>query len=332
MPWSEPAAIAALAAGSLLLSVLCTRWAWGHARRRGLLDVPGARRSHVLPTPRGGGVGVAAVGLVAFGMLAFRVDSAWLPAGVGLLLVASAGWWDDHRPLPAWPRLLAQLAAGVCLASALAWQGAPLPVAVAAGLLVPIFVNVWNFIDGIDGIAVTQALLWALALAWMAAGPARLLAIATAAACVGFLPFNFPRARIFLGDVGSGALGYLLATASAAVMATVPPERWPLLYLPASACLVDSGLTLAVRMVRGERWWHPHVQHLYQRLARRVGHPLVTLGYAGWTVGAIGIMLAMSDANAGVVGIGTLAFAAAAITMWSHLRRRCMEGHEEVGQ
>lgn len=277
-------------------------------------------------------MGIAAVGLVTFGMLAFRVDHAWMLAGVGLLLVASAGWWDDHRPLPVWPRLLAQLAAGVCLAGALALQGVPLLVAVAAGVLVPVLVNVWNFIDGIDGIAATQALLWALALAWMAAGPARWLAIATAAACVGFLPFNFPRARIFLGDVGSGTLGYLLATTSAAAMAALPLEHAPLVFLPASACLVDSGLTLAGRMVRGERWWQPHVQHLYQRLARRFGHPRVTLGYAGWTMGVIGIMLSMTDASAGMVGIGTLVLAIAAITLWSYLLRRCAEGHEEVGQ
>ncbi|HEY1070194.1 MAG TPA: hypothetical protein VGE33_06625 [Thermomonas sp.] len=321
MPWSEPAAIAALAAGSLLLSVLCTRWAWGHARRRGLLDVPGERRSHALPTPRGGGIGIAAVGLVIFGLLGFWDGPAWVLAGAGLLLVAAVGWWDDHRPLPAWSRLLVHVLAGGCQAVALAWQGAPVPVAVVAGLLVPILVNIWNFIDGIDGIAVTQALLWTMALAWLTTGPTRWLAIGLAAACAGFLPFNFPKARIFLGDVGSGALGYLLASTTAAAMAVVPLERAPLLFLPASACLVDASLTLARRMARGERWWQPHVQHLYQRLARRFGHPPVTLGYAGWAASGVGLAWVLRDAGATVASCLAMAFAVLSAMAWAYLQR-----------
>ena len=321
MPWSDPATIAALAAGSLLLSVLCTRWAWDHARRRGLLDVPGIRRSHALPTPRGGGAGIAAVGLAIFGLLGLWDGPAWLLAGAGLLLVAAVGWWDDHRPLPAWPRLLAHVVAGGCQAVALAWQGAPVPVAVVAGLLVPILVNVWNFIDGIDGIAVTQALLWAMALAWLTTGPVRFLAIGLAAACAGFLPFNFPKARIFLGDVGSGALGYLLASIAAAAMALVPLERVPLVFLPASACLVDASLTLASRMARGERWWQPHVQHLYQQLARRLGHPPVTLGYAGWSASGIGLVWGLRDAAAAAASGLALGFVVVLAMTWAYLHR-----------
>src|SRR3546814_3920624 len=118
--------------------------------------------------------------------------------------------------------------------------------------------------DGIDGIAALQALVVAGGGALLAGDPAsRWMALALAAACLGFLPLNLPRARIFLGDVGSGALGYALALVI--VLAAVgggeasSPAAWMLLLLPPSAFLVDAALTLAARIFRGERWWTPHV-------------------------------------------------------------------------
>ena len=107
------------------------------------------------------------------------------------------------------------------------------------------------------------------------------------AATAGFLPFNFPVARIFLGDVGSGALGYALA-ALVALLSRQDFGSTALALLPLSAFAIDATLTLASRIVRGERWWTPHVQHAYQRLARRSGrHGPVVLGYAAWTVAAL---------------------------------------------
>ena len=332
MRWSEPGPLVALAVGAVLLSALGTAWAGRHARRRGLLDAPGMRRSHALPTARGGGIGIVAVGLGTFGLLSLDNARAAGLAGIGLLLVAAVGWWDDHRPLPAWPRLLAHVVAGLCLGLAAAAWGAPSGLAVVAGLLVPVLVNIWNFIDGIDGLSASQALLWMLALAWLATGPARVLAVAISAGCAGFLPFNFPRARIFLGDVGSGALGYLLAAGAALAMIGLPREQLPLLLLPATACWVDASLTLGWRMVRGERWWQPHVQHLYQQLARRVGHVTVTLAYAGWTLGAIAIMLAMGRSGGPAIGSSALAFATASVAMWHYLQNRIMCRHQGIGR
>lgn len=318
MRWFEPVL---LAAAAFAISGFGTVWARAHARSRGLMDLPGERRSHVVPTPRGGGVGIALAGLCACGWLAWTRDSGWIWIGGGLALVASVGWWDDHRPLPAWPRLLAHLVAGACLAAGLLALSASAAAAVAALLLVPVLVNVWNFIDGIDGLATSQALLAALAFGWVLDGAGRMLALVVAAACCGFLPFNLPKARIFLGDIGSGALGFVLAMLLAIGLARGPAGSWPLL-LPLAACLVDAGLTLGRRMLRGERWWQPHVQHLYQSLARRHGHSRITLGYAGWTTLAIGIMLGLDRAQEGWARVGTAAFFGLSMVAWRGLHRR----------
>lgn len=330
MRWSE---LALLPAAAFALSFFATAWARAHARRRGLVDLPGERRSHEQPTPRGGGIGIALVALGACSWLAWTDPGSWGWGWVaaGLVLVAGAGWWDDHRPLPAWPRLLAHVAAGACLAAAALQSGAPLAVALAALLLVPALVNVWNFIDGIDGLAASQALLATLAFAWILDGPGRVLALAVAAACCGFLPFNLPKARVFLGDVGSGALGYLLASL---VVIGLPGHRigeWPLLLLPLACCVVDAGLTLARRVVRGEPWWQPHLQHLYQRLARRHGHPRATLAYAGWTALAIGIMLGLYRVPEVWAWVGTAAFFGLSMAAWLRLQRRPGNGSEGIG-
>jgi len=156
-----------------------------------------------------------------------------------------------------------------------------------------VLVNVWNFMDGIDGLATSQAAIVAAGLALLlGTGPWGWLAAGLVAACLGFLPFNFPKARIFLGDVGSGALGYLLAALLALAYAT-SPVPWPILLLPAAAFLVDAGFTLTMRMLRGEHWWTPHVTHAYQAWARReAGHVRVSMAYAAFTLVGVILMLA----------------------------------------
>ncbi len=257
-----------------------------YALARHLLDEPGERRSHQVPTPRGGGAAIVAVMLAVAAGLLVRASApeAVLLGGfvLALALVAGIGAWDDHRPLSPWLRLAVHGLAGALLGGALWWAGAPAWLVVAGALLVPGLVNVWNFMDGINGLAASQALLCAGLFASGLAGDWRLLAWAAAAACLGFLPFNFPRARIFLGDVGSGALGLVLAWLLA-VLVLQRPGAWPsaLALLP---FLADAGFTLVRRMLRGEKWWQPHATHLYQRLARRHGsHVPVTLAYAGVT-------------------------------------------------
>jgi len=264
-----------------------------YALRRDLLDHPGERRSHVVATPRGGGIGIVLAMLVAMGLLACRDPAqamAMVLSATGLLLVAGIGWLDDHRPLTPWSRLVVHAVAAVLLAAVAYRASGQVAVALLAFVLAMVLVNIWNFMDGIDGIASLQALVVAGACALLAHDAAsRWLSLAMGAACLGFLPMNLPRARIFLGDVGSGALGYTLALAMVLVASGTGRESslstWMVVFLPASAFLVDATLTLVSRIVRGERWWTPHVGHAYQRWARAAGsHWPVTFAYAAWAV------------------------------------------------
>ncbi|WP_240127054.1 hypothetical protein [Thermomonas alba] len=303
-------------AASFLLSAAATEGVRRFAWRSGMLDRPGPRRSHAVPTPRGGGAGIALVGLAAFAVFAWHgvAGAGWM--GAGLLLVAVAGWRDDRRPLAIGWRLAAQLLAGGCLAIALARAQAPLAAVILGGVLVPVLVNAWNFIDGIDGLAASQALLCALALVSLQEAEARWLGLALAAACLGFLPFNFPRARVFAGDVGSGAMGYLLACLLGLALPRHAPVLWPLLALPLATVLVDVAMTLGRRVLRGERWWLPHLQHLYQRWAREAGHSRVTLSYAAWTGLAMACMAWLRAAPIVWAYGGLAAFLAVSIWLW----------------
>ncbi|MFC5568876.1 glycosyltransferase family 4 protein [Lysobacter yangpyeongensis] len=256
-----------------------------YAIRRELIDHPGERRSHDMPTPRGGGISIVLALLIAACVIGWRDPRHIVLVAAfvaGLLLVSGVGLLDDHRPLSPWLRLGVQALASMLVALAAAGTWGSVPLALLAFVATMALTNIWNFMDGINGLAVSQAALVALGLAFVSASWGW-LALALVAACLGFLPFNFPRARIFLGDVGSGALGFALAVllVIATAGASFPPV---LLLMPLAAFVVDSSLTLARRMLRGERWWMPHAQHAYQRWAAGAGtHTIVTLVYAGWT-------------------------------------------------
>ncbi|HVR80573.1 MAG TPA: glycosyltransferase family 4 protein [Luteimonas sp.] len=277
-----------------------------YALHRRLLDQPGDRRSHAVATPRGGGVAIVIALLVGIGWLIFIERSARTPvptplleaAAIGLALVAGIGWIDDHRPLSPWLRLAVHVLAAMILALGSHAETGNTVLALAAFGLALVLVNVWNFMDGIDGLAASQAALAAIGYALFAGlDTSAWLAVALAAACAGFLPFNLPPARIFLGDVGSGALGFALATVVVGLAGHAGSASFVLL-LPLSAFLIDATLTLTARMFRGERWWQPHVQHAYQRWAQRTGrHGVATAAYAGWTLAAVAIMLLVKTAG-----------------------------------
>lgn len=296
-----------------------------YALARRLLDEPGERRSHTIATPRGGGIAIVAAMLLAMALAPIGVSPLlprW-PLAIGLLLVASVGWIDDHRPLSPTLRLVVHALAASCLGASAWAAGAGLVVVIASALLAVVLINVWNFMDGIDGLAASQALLVALGCALLAGkGGAAWLPLALAAACAGFLPFNLPRARIFLGDVGSGALGYLLAVLVTA-QAAREPQGALLLLIPLSAFLVDATLTLGRRVLRRERWWLPHTQHAYQAWARRCGgHAKVTLAYAMWSVVMLLNLAWAATVRASAVKMLVLAacYAAGAMT-WMSLQR-----------
>jgi len=284
---------AAWLAVSLAIGAGGTWLARRHALRHHLFDAPGERRAHTAPTPRGGGLGIVVALLLAGGFLAHGVDDrlTWGATLAGFALVAGVGWWDDHRSLSPWMRLAVQGLAAALFAWA-TWRQTDAPgLALLAFVLAMGLANAWNFMDGIDGIAATQAVLVAGAVALATTGPIAWWGWALVGATLGFLPFNFPKARIFLGDVGSGALGFALAVLLVhAVSATPSISPW-LWALPPSAFLIDSSLTLAGRMLRGEAWWRPHALHAYQKWARSRGsHVAVTLAYGAFTVCAIACM------------------------------------------
>lgn len=317
-------ALAWMLAGTVLGAVV-TALARAYALRLRLIDLPGERRSHQAATPRGGGVSIVLVLLAAGGILAVVAPGerpACLLAGAGLLLVAGIGWLDDHRPLPAWPRLCVHALSAALLAAA-AWSrgGDALDVSVAfASALV--LVNVWNFMDGIDGIAAMQALVVAVAWAMLAgAGPVWWLGLALAAGALGFLPFNFPRARIFLGDVGSGALGYGLAMLFTVGSQGGGPVARVLWVLPLLPFLVDASLTLALRILAGEAWWRPHVRHAYQVWARALGsHVPVTLAYAAAAVLASMLMFLVRSGTSVIIIAACSTFLAVGALAWNRLR------------
>ena len=273
-------------AGSFGLALAWRAW----ALRRGVMDAPDDRRLHATPTPRGGGVGIALVLLAA---------SPWLGQGrgwfaAGLVLCAGAGLVDDLRPLPPLAKGLLQAAGAACLAVAFPllpglWGAAMGHV--LAWALVLVLVNFWNFMDGSNGMAASQALFAALGLAVLAPAlaPATWLAVALAAACLGFLPLNFPRARLFLGDVGSHGLGYGIAALALMASASVDGAPW-LLLLPVSAIVLDAGLTLLSRARRRQVLWRAHREHLYQRaVAHGWSHAGICALYAAWTLAAVAL-------------------------------------------
>ena len=303
-----------------------TTWlARRYALHRRLIDQPGERRSHQAATPRGGGVSIVVVLLLACGALALAAPGRAVPialAATGLSLVAGIGWIDDHRPLSPWLRLGVHVLAGVLLAAALRLAGGGWPDLATAFVAAVALTNVWNFMDGIDGIAASQALLVAAAWALFAGhGPVLWLGAALAAAAAGFLPFNFPRARIFLGDVGSGALGYALAALLALASMRGANETRLLLALPLLPFLLDASFTLLSRIVRGEDWWRPHVQHAYQAWARRRGgHVGVTAAYALATLLLASAMFSMQSWGSTLIMMTYMMFLLAGWVAWRLLR------------
>jgi Fuc2NAc and GlcNAc transferase len=278
-------------AGSALLTLAARRLALA----QDLLDVPNARSSHRAATPRGGGAAIAAVTTLAMLVLMFRGSltvTLGVVIAVGGLGVAAIGFVDDRRPLPSSIRLLVHVAAAIW---AVAWLGGLPPLRFGehvvslgwTGYLLALLGIVWvlnlfNFMDGIDGIAASEAMFVVLAGGWLTTGPPGLSDVSTvglvlAAACGGFLLWNWPPARIFLGDVGSGYLGYVIAVLALAAAHTNTVALWVWLIL-GGAFFVDATATLLRRVLRGERVYEAHRSHAYQWLARRWGsHRRVTV-------------------------------------------------------
>ena len=330
-----------LLVGTLLAAAvagaLATQAAIVYSKRARLVDEPGQRRSHATPTARGGGIAIV---IVLLATLAWAIAQEHLPllAGgafaLGLALVAGVGWMDDHRPLRVSTRLVVHVAAAALFVSQLPRDGDALVpglvVAALQGLALVTAINFWNFMDGINGLIATQSItvaLCALLLFLLGAEPGwSLLGAALIGACLGFLPFNFPNARIFLGDVGSGGLGFacgaLLLQAQADGHVDLPGAM-----LVASVIGIDAGFTLLGRMARGRRWYNAHREHLYQWLVRRGrSHAHVTSLYLLWNLLVVlPVLVLMRSSPAWSPALGAAALGAGALAWWG-LRTRVLRG------
>jgi UDP-GlcNAc:undecaprenyl-phosphate GlcNAc-1-phosphate transferase len=227
------------------------------------LDKPNERSLHVVPVPRTGGIAIIA-GLIAAALWLRASPSLWVPA----VALAVASYFDDRHALPAAVRLVMHLvAAGIFLWLAAGSSTAAL--LLVLWLAIAWTTNLYNFMDGSDGLAGGMAVIgfgtYALA-AWFGGNVEfELLAWSIAAAAAGFLIFNFPPAKIFMGDVGSIPLGFL---AGALGVAGWQRELWPLWFplVVFAPFIVDASVTLLRRALRRERIWQAHREHYYQRL------------------------------------------------------------------
>jgi len=287
--------------GTVLLTWLLRSW----LQQRHIVDTPNERSLHAGHTVTGGGIAVAVVLVVAWwyaGTIGHGISPAILVPVVGLSL---AGLVDDVRNLDWLAKLLLQLAAALLFVvlhggfERLELFGAvlsgPLPSGLFSVLWLVALVNIYNFMDGIDGLAGGYGALCALTLGvWFGLGGAlglSLYAYAVMAACLGFVVWNWAPARIFLGDTGSMLLGGVLA--ALAIMGQreldIPLGAFVLLY---AVFIGDTAFTLIRRLRRGEKIWRAHREHLYQRAVRSgLSHAVVT----GAVLGVSAIMCVLAS-------------------------------------
>jgi UDP-N-acetylmuramyl pentapeptide phosphotransferase/UDP-N-acetylglucosamine-1-phosphate transferase len=283
------------------------------AARLSLLDHPTPRSSHARVTPRGGGVAIVAgagAGLLVAGER-FPAPAALLLGGAGAL--ALVGLADDRFRLSVGLRLVLQAAAAIAIAAITGGvPRLPLPAPLdldlgvaampVAALWVMALVNFFNFMDGIDGLAGAQAAITGVGIALVSWDPAAAaIAASVAGASAGFLAFNWAPARIFMGDTGSLAVGYTLASLPLLAPLDSRPEAVFWMVMSLWLFLADAACTLAARVVRGEPWHAPHRDHLYQRLVR-----------AGSSHAAV----------AGSIAAASAALTAAAVASWPGLSGR----------
>lgn len=268
---------------SILLGAAGAWFVSRHGRRFNLLDHPNDRSSHHCATPRGGGVGILAGFIVAAAVLGLSATF-WVPAAV----LAAISFWEDRFEIAPLYRLLFQFAAGSVVLIGIGKAHPPSLSGYLIFLFFLIFIvataNYYNFMDGIDGIAGISGALGFGLLGFYSfstgADPAVLtLGICLALGCLGFLPFNFPRARVFMGDVGSILLGFVFAVVVIRLSENV------LDFICLASFLfpfyADELTTEAVRLKDGEKLWQPHRRHFYQILANEHGmaHWKISAGY-----------------------------------------------------
>lgn len=289
-----------------------------------LLDIPNNRSSHTVPTPRGGGLAIVIV-LLMSGVVSLFLPQAPIDVLVCLLLATLAfsllGWQDDKHDLPASVRFLIQLLIAVFASGWLLWAAVPgystsfalLALLLLSTLWIAWMANLYNFMDGIDGISAVESLiLGATTSYWFAiSGVASMaiICIAVAGASVGFMRWNWSPAKIFMGDVGSLALGAFFAII--AIIGTtrldIPFLAFLILY---AVYLADSGVTLLHRIIKKEKWWQAHRSHFYQRAVQSgFSHAQVSLSVMALNIifAVLASLLIMGIINATAAMVVTMA-------------------------
>ncbi|HEX6739043.1 MAG TPA: SDR family NAD(P)-dependent oxidoreductase [Vicinamibacteria bacterium] len=334
--WAGPALVA------FLTALVLTRAIRGAAFRWQLIDRPEPRSSHRTLIPTGGGVAILLATLA--GTLAFLPRGAaevrLAALALGALLVAAVALWDDRAGLPVLHRFACQIAAaGLVIAGTGGLTRLPLPSpldlplgplgAPLTVLWVVAVTNFFNFIDGIDGLAGLQAVVTGLAIALAGWDPAAsLIGVAIAGACAGFLAYNWSPASIFMGDVGSHFLGYTFAVLP--FLAPDGAQSSAVLFVAVSLWLflADASFTFARRVARGERWYQPHREHLYQRIVDAgASHGQVALAIGvGSAVVSVAALLAWREGAPAWGALG-LAVGLFAVEAWivRELRRTARE-------
>lgn len=265
-----------------------------YALKRNVLDIPNARSSHQVPTPRGGGVAIVLSVLAALPVAVsyFGMDGPWaLKIAVATLVISAVGFADDHQHIAARWRLVWHFSAAALIVWAvgglpplqffgsavdLGWFGH-----FAAVVAVVWMINLTNFMDGIDGLAASQTIFVCVGLTLLISlvQPTADLWLALLVLCAsgGFLCWNFPPARIFMGDAGSGFLGLILAAIMLHATQAAPQLFWSgvILY---GYFIVDATYTLIRRLLNGKKLYEAHRSHAYQIASRRLAsHKKVTL-------------------------------------------------------
>jgi UDP-N-acetylmuramyl pentapeptide phosphotransferase/UDP-N-acetylglucosamine-1-phosphate transferase len=314
------ALLVAVATG--VLSCATTRALIPVLRRRNILDCPNDRSSHTVPIPRGGGVAAIGSVLLVWLLLAWQglVAEDVIAISIGAGLLAIVCWVDDLRGLSPGLRLAAQATAVAIGLSVLPqpqdllhgwlWPAAQLAI---VGLVWVWAVNLFNFMDGIDGIAGTEAAsigAGLLVFTTLGAGADPVLALLCAAllgGSIGFLVWNWSPARIFLGDVGSAPLGYMLGFL---LLGLAARGFWKIALILSLYFLADATITLGRRLLRGERVWQAHREHFYQLAVRRgLSHAAVVKRIIAADVVLIGCGWAAEN------GWGAISLIVAAVTV-----------------
>lgn len=268
---------------AFLLSFFLTYLIRHYTLAKNLIDIPNARSSHTMPTPRGGGLSVVIICLASLLLLTFiAVDPVMLGIFFAGLCVAGIGFWDDHHHIPArWRLLVHSLAALLVLMSL-----SDLPTitlfqlsfsangfsSLLYGIALVWLLNLYNFMDGIDGIASTETITVAFSAAAILAMRGEfnhsLLLLLLASSVGGFLVWNWSPAKIFMGDVCSGFLGFMLGVSALTTSATGAITLWSWLIL-LGLFVTDATFTLIKRILNKEIWYEAHARHAYQRYARQ---------------------------------------------------------------